>query len=84
MHPLDILRHHVTGAIERGEAEPITEIPADGLTSQQILWAKSHDWFRSSNGSSIDVLEVVCTGNEVIETLLTFTSFRKLYRWAGY
>lgn len=25
--PLDRLRHHVTGAIERGEAEPIVEVP---------------------------------------------------------
>ena len=25
---LSALRHHVTGAIERGEAEPITEVPA--------------------------------------------------------
>lgn len=28
MSPIDVLRHHVTGAIERGEAEPITEAPA--------------------------------------------------------
>lgn len=26
--PLETLRHHVTGAIQRGEAEAITEIPA--------------------------------------------------------
>lgn len=26
--PLDRLRHHVSGAVERGEAEPITEVPA--------------------------------------------------------
>lgn len=24
-NPLDVLRHHVSGAIERGEAEPVTE-----------------------------------------------------------
>lgn len=28
MRPIDRLRHHVTGAIERGEAEAITEVPA--------------------------------------------------------
>lgn len=28
MTPLDTLKHHVTGAIERGEAEAIVEIPA--------------------------------------------------------
>lgn len=27
MNPRDRLRHHVTGAIERGEAEPIVEQP---------------------------------------------------------
>ena len=27
-HPLSRLRFHVTGAIERGEADPIIEIPA--------------------------------------------------------
>lgn len=26
--PLQVLRHHVTGAVERGEAEPVVEIPA--------------------------------------------------------
>jgi hypothetical protein len=26
--PLARLRHHVTGAIERGEAEPIVEVPS--------------------------------------------------------
>lgn len=30
--PLRALRHHVTGAIERGEAEPIKEAPAAGVT----------------------------------------------------
>ena len=28
MHPLDVLQHHVTGAIERGEAVAIVEQPA--------------------------------------------------------
>ena len=28
-HPLERLRHHVTGAIERGEREPIIERPAE-------------------------------------------------------
>jgi hypothetical protein len=27
-HPLEALRHHVSGAVERGEAEPIVAIPA--------------------------------------------------------
>lgn len=27
-HPLDALRYHVSGAVERGEKEPIVEIPA--------------------------------------------------------
>lgn len=28
MQPIDVLRHHVTGAVERGEAEPITAVPS--------------------------------------------------------
>lgn len=41
MHPRDVLRHHVTGAIERGEAEPIIEQPIgprddpDGLAAER-------------------------------------------------
>jgi hypothetical protein len=29
MSPLELLRHHVTGAIERGEAQAVQEISAD-------------------------------------------------------
>lgn len=32
--PLDRLRHHVTGAIERGEAEAVVEQPVDGLAGE--------------------------------------------------
>lgn len=36
MRPIDVLRHHViTGAIERGEAEPITEVPAAHVVSER-------------------------------------------------
>lgn len=30
------LRHHVTGAVERGEAEPITEVTDDSLIREGI------------------------------------------------
>lgn len=30
--PYDALRHHVSGAVERGEAEPIVEQPVGGFT----------------------------------------------------
>lgn len=48
MDPRERLRHHVTGAIERGEATPITELPAslDEFTRGYIeaaLWS-SHGW----------------------------------------
>jgi len=39
--PLETLRHHVTGAIERGEAEAITQITAAEF--QQMLHAM--DWY---------------------------------------
>jgi hypothetical protein len=35
--PLDRLRHHVTGAIERGEAEAIVEVAPQGHIQAAIL-----------------------------------------------
>lgn len=33
MSPLELLRHHVTGAVERGETQAIQEISADKVES---------------------------------------------------
>lgn len=38
MHPLQALRHHVTGSIERGESAPIVELPAP--TPEALDWAR--------------------------------------------
>ena len=43
MTPLEQLRHHVTGAIERGEAEPIVEcppLPRESSVEEALKWAK--------------------------------------------
>jgi hypothetical protein len=40
MSPLERLRHHVTGAIERGEAEPIVEVRTcqeDGCDRRSVM-----------------------------------------------
>ena len=37
--PLERLRHHVTGAIERGEKEAITEMP----TRDTIAWVRMYN-----------------------------------------
>lgn len=48
MHPRDVLRYHVTGAIERGEAEAITEsampkfVPTDEMVDALKLFASLH------------------------------------------
>jgi hypothetical protein len=41
--PLDRLRHHVTGAIERGEAEPIVEQPVTGVKIEHRITQQEHD-----------------------------------------
>ena len=45
-HPLNTLRHYVTGAIERGESVAIVEIPAKRprLTSAQIKALKAYEF----------------------------------------
>lgn len=46
-NPLEVLRHHVTGAIERGEAEPIVGMPvsspSDASPYCQTCWSKLQD-----------------------------------------
>jgi len=70
------------GTAHGPDGEPITE-----MTNQQILWAKSHDWFHSSNGQTVLVEEVIvgpAPDNKVTRTYKEFASFAELYRWAGY
>jgi len=37
-YPDDVLRHHVTGAVERGEAVPIVEEPAEPYPGVRALF----------------------------------------------
>jgi hypothetical protein len=41
MTPLQVLRHHVTGAIERGEAQAIAEKPIMKLADQIATWSSA-------------------------------------------
>lgn len=58
------------------------------MTSDQIQWAKQHDWFlyAARDGSFIEVLErtrLADTGT-LISRVIRFTDFADLYHWAGY
>jgi hypothetical protein len=43
MTPLETLRHHVTGAIERGKGKAIAGMPATIHDDQQLIGASMHD-----------------------------------------
>lgn len=53
------------------------------LTTQQIAWAASHDWFVQDNGDgTITIADRYSDGTEIIMTW--HLSFRELREWAGY
>lgn len=50
------------------------------MTSQQIKWAASHDWFVMDNGNG-----TITVRDDLGGPLLTWTgSFSELRAWAGY
>ena len=51
-----------------------------GMTSNQIKWAKQHDWFEGVT----EHCYIVVRGEEWEEDTRTFTSFQALRHWAGY
>lgn len=72
-HPLDRLRYHVTGAIERGEAEPIIEqrVSPDQVKAEVYrlasLWATARvrrNLFRVGRAPEIKTIE---QANERVE-----------------
>ncbi len=65
------------------------------MTTHQMKWAATHDWFRSSNklgpnNYAVRVIEKGCGDmmnphpDDVITQIITFTDFQALYDWAGY
>lgn len=64
-----------------------------GLTSQQVAWAKSHDWFSWSTEWYPDchVVTVLEQGAKLVDgksvpysEILQFANYKALRDWAGY
>ena len=51
------------------------------MTTQQLTWAKSHDWYMSGNRYGIVVRDYI---DDMHLNFIEFTSFNELYIWAGY
>ena len=54
------------------------------MTSREISWAKTHDWFIRSIGGDVVVREVSTKNGRTRVSLRHFANFPELYRWAGY
>lgn len=57
------------------------------FTSQQLEWAKRHDWFMRGDYQSIMGIEIFLNKNggvTVTGMLKEFTNFQALRNWAGY
>jgi hypothetical protein len=54
------------------------------MTTQQIEWAKTHDWFQSSQQLPDSSFVVWCNSKRPEGGLVPFTDINKLIKWAGY
>ena len=57
------------------------------MTTKQIAWAKTHDWFIgvAADGVSVHVLDrSVDRDGKVWNETKTFADYRRLRDWAGY
>ena len=56
------------------------------MTTQQIAWAKTHDWFIESILSKFrgQGLRVIVKDDMLAGNTLVFTDFEALKQWAGY
>jgi|TARA_R110000822_G_scaffold285215_1_gene406566 hypothetical protein len=56
------------------------------MTTQQIAWARKHDWFIESIPSKFrgKKLRVIVKDDMVAGNTLVFTDFDELKQWAGY
>jgi hypothetical protein len=68
-NPLDALRYHVSGAIERGEGEAITAV--DACTPEAVIWQALTDNQGASRPKQVDAIMRALTlnGFEVTDTL---------------
>lgn len=72
-HPLDVLRYHVTGAIERGEGEAITGVPA---TSTILALLQNLEDSADTTGCTDDLIVV---SRSALEQLATAIHLRAEY-----
>lgn len=52
MNPLDVLRHHVTGAVQRGESAPVVGVP--------MMWGDVDvvcEWYALCTNAAVGVVE---------------------------
>ena len=57
------------------------------MTTKQINWAKTHDWFLdvTPDGESVLVLDVSVDREGVVhQSTRAFSDYRRLRDWAGY
>ena len=54
------------------------------MTTQQIAWAMSHDWFMGTVEVAAGMMVVVRDDMSERFGTLTFIDFQKLKQWAGY
>lgn len=62
--PLDRLRHHVTGAIERGEKTAITAAPAAGNMVELVLQRNTYKEQRDELLAALEELQQALDGDD--------------------
>lgn len=78
---LDRLKHHVTGAIERGEAKPIVEKRAAPLIGQRVEIAPHYDlWMRGARMGVVSRVYTDARGVEMVAVKMDHPQVRKLAR----
>lgn len=55
------------------------------MNEQQIKWASTHDWFHSSNGESVLVVETCLSRDgQLSQEIVEIDDINVLRDWAGY
>jgi len=88
--PLDILKHHVTGAIERGEKTPITSEPYEGWTNRETwnvalvidndekLFNQMIDAYKNKPNPLVELLVVIIANFKRFDTDIREINFAEL------
>ena len=54
------------------------------MTTQQIAWAKTHDWFQSVQQLTDSSVVIWCRSKRPERGVVPFQDIDKLKQWAGY